>query len=222
MGMCERKKIGLGPAQRFVKRAFDLSGSAIGLVLTCWIMFPSWVAASIDTRKNGFFTQPRVGRNGRIFHVIKIRTMRDIPGCDTTVTTKTDRRITRLGQFWRRTKIDELPQLINVLKGDMSFVGPRPDVPGYADRLEGEDRIVLSVRPGITGPATLKYRDEEELLAAQDDPERFNDKVIWPDKVRLNRGYVENWSFWGDLGYIWETIFGGKESGDKSTAGNKQ
>jgi lipopolysaccharide/colanic/teichoic acid biosynthesis glycosyltransferase len=135
--------------------------------------------------------------------------MRDVPGMDTTVTTGTDRRITRLGRLWRKTKIDELPQLINVLKGDMSFVGPRPDVPGYADRLEGEDRIVLSVRPGITGPATLKYRNEENLLAEQENPRQYNDEVLWPDKVRLNREYVRNWSFGTDFRYIWKTIVSG-------------
>jgi lipopolysaccharide/colanic/teichoic acid biosynthesis glycosyltransferase len=99
--------------------------------------------------------------------------------------------------------------LINVLKGDMSFVGPRPDVPGYADRLEGEDRIVLSVRPGITGPATLKYRNEENLLAEQENPRQYNDEVLWPDKVRLNREYVRNWSFGTDFRYIWKTIVSG-------------
>ncbi|MFP4169299.1 MAG: sugar transferase [Desulfonatronovibrionaceae bacterium] len=200
---------GLGLGQRFAKRGLDLLGAALGLAFTLWIILPAWLLASLDTRKNGFFTQDRVGRDGRVFRVIKIRTMRDVPGMDTTVTTGTDRRITRLGRLWRKTKIDELPQLINVLKGDMSFVGPRPDVPGYADRLEGEDRIVLSVRPGITGPATLKYRNEEKLLAEQENPRQYNDEVLWPDKVRLNREYVRNWSFGTDLRYIWKTIVSG-------------
>jgi len=111
--------------------------------------------------------------------------------------------------LFRKTKLDELPQLIHVLLGQMSFVGPRPDVPGYADKLEGDDRIVLTVRPGITGPATLKYRDEESLLAAQEDPEPYNNEILWPDKVRLNREYVENWSFWRDLYYIGRTVLGG-------------
>jgi lipopolysaccharide/colanic/teichoic acid biosynthesis glycosyltransferase len=102
--------------------------------------------------------------------------------------------------------VDELPQLIHVLFGEMSFVGPRPDVPGFADKLIGEDRTILSVRPGITGPATLKYRDEEALLAAQDDPERYNNEVLWPDKVRLNRQYVQNWSFWTDIRLILKTL----------------
>jgi len=201
---------GLSLIHRFAKGAFDLLGSAFGLALTFWIVLPAWLAASIDTRKNGFFTQERIGRNGRTFRVIKIRTMREMPGLNTTVTTGSDQRITWLGRFWRCTKIDELPQLINVLRGDMSFVGPRPDVAGYADRLEGDNRIILSVRPGITGPATLKYRDEEDILTKQDDPERYNNEILWPDKVRLNRKYVENWSFFGDLRYIWHTVTGKK------------
>ena len=200
----------LSPLQAALKRGFDFLGAAFGLALTIWIILPAWVLASIDTRRNGFFTQERVGKDGRIFRVIKIRTMRQVPGMNTTVTTGKDQRITTLGRFWRKSKIDELPQLINVLKGDMSFVGPRPDVPGYADRLQGDDRVVLSVRPGITGPATLKYRDEEVILADQDDPERYNNEVLWPDKVRLNREYVENWSFLGDVRYIWKTVVGSR------------
>ncbi len=198
----------LSPGQVLLKRGFDFLGAALGLGLTLWIILPAWVLASLDTRENGFFTQGRVGRDGRIFRVIKIRTMREMPGMGSTVTTGMDQRVTRLGRLWRRTKIDELPQLINVLKGDMSFVGPRPDVPGYANELEGEDRLVLSVRPGITGPATLKYRDEETLLQEQDDPEDYNMKVIWPDKVRINKEYVKNYSFKNDLMYIVKTIFG--------------
>lgn len=199
---------GLNSGQAALKRGFDFLGAALGLGLTFWIIFPAWVLSSLDTRKSGFFTQDRVGKGGRIFRVIKIRTMREVPGMSSTVTTGADQRVTRLGRFWRRTKIDELPQLINVLKGDMSFVGPRPDVPGYADKLEGEDRIVLSVRPGITGPATLKYRDEEALLAGKKDPERYNNEVIWPDKVRINREYVYNYSVRKDFFYIFKTIFG--------------
>jgi len=180
----------------------------VGLFLTWWVILLAYVAATIDTRKNGFFTQVRVGRYGRPFRTIKIRTMRDVAGVDTSVTTNTDPRITRLGAFFRKAKIDELPQLINVLLGQMSFVGPRPDVPGFADRLQGEERIVLSVRPGITGPATLKYRNEEEILAQQDDPERYNREVIYPDKVKINVEYVRSYSFWRDLRYIGRTVFG--------------
>jgi lipopolysaccharide/colanic/teichoic acid biosynthesis glycosyltransferase/GT2 family glycosyltransferase len=197
----------LSPFQRSLKRGLDLAGSTLGLLLTWWIILPAFVAASIDTRKSGFFTQERVGRYGRLFKVIKIRTMRNVPDVDTVVTTERDPRITPLGRFFRRFKVDELPQLINVFLGQMSFVGPRPDVPGFADVLEGEDRVILSVRPGITGPATLKYRDEEKMLAAQEDPERYNSEVIFPDKVRLNRKYVEDYSFLGDIRYILKTIF---------------
>jgi lipopolysaccharide/colanic/teichoic acid biosynthesis glycosyltransferase len=123
------------------------------------------------------------------------------------VTVSGDSRVTRLGWVWRKLKIDELPQLFNVLMGQMSFVGPRPDVPGFADQLKGKDRIILTVRPGITGPATLKYRNEEELLASVTDPEKYNAEVVFPDKVRLNREYVENWSFARDIRYIWATIW---------------
>jgi lipopolysaccharide/colanic/teichoic acid biosynthesis glycosyltransferase len=98
--------------------------------------------------------------------------------------------------------------LINILRGEMSFVGPRPDVPGYADKLEGEDRIILSVRPGITGPASLKYRDEEEILSRVDDPKRYNDEVIWPDKVAINKAYIREWSLGKDIGYIVQTLTG--------------
>jgi len=199
---------GLSICQAALKRGFDFSGAALGLAFTLWIILPAWVLATLGTRENGFFTQKRVGRNGQIFWVIKIRTMRNLPGMNTTVTTGADRRVTALGRFWRKTKIDELPQLINVLKGDMSFVGPRPDVPGYADKLEDEDRIILSVRPGITGPATLKYRDEEKLLTGQKNPERYNNEVIWPDKVRINKEYIKSYSFKNDLVYIAKTIFG--------------
>lgn len=189
------------------KRFFDVMVALVGLLLTWWLIAIAWILASVDTGSNGFFTQQRVGLNGRLFNVIKIRTMRVVPEISTTVTTSQDARITRLGRFWRRSKIDELPQLINVLLGHMSFVGPRPDVPGFADRLEGEDRIVLSVRPGITGPATLKYRNEEDILSTLNDPEAYNREVIFPDKVAINRRYVEEWSFLEDVRLIMSTIF---------------
>ncbi len=103
--------------------------------------------------------------------------------------------------------MDELPQLVNVLRGDMSFVGPRPDVPGFADQLQDEDTVILSIRPGITGPATLKYRNEEALLAEAEDPERYNREVIFPDKVRVNKEYIENYSLLNDIKYIFLTVF---------------
>jgi len=189
-----------------MKRIFDIFLSGLGILFLGWLIVLAWLLASLDTKANGFFWQHRVGKNGRIFTVIKIRTMRVKSDMNSTVTTAFDSRITRLGRFWRRTKIDELPQLINVFLGHMSFVGPRPDVPGFADKLNGLDRLILTVRPGITGPATLKYRDEETLLASQSDPERYNREVIWPDKVRINLEYICNWSFTKDLYYIFKTI----------------
>lgn len=116
-------------------------------------------------------------------------------------------RVTRLGRWLRRTKLDELPELWNVLVGDMSFVGPRPDVPGYADRLTGDDRLILELRPGITCEASIKYANEEQLLAQQPDPLKYNDEVIYPDKVRMNLEYYRNHTFWGDIRIIWRTIF---------------
>lgn len=194
------------PFNIYVKRSFDFLGALTGLLFTWWIILLAWLAASIDTRSNGFFVQKRVGLNSKIFRVVKIKTMRLNRELTTTVTRSGDPRITPLGRFFRKTKIDELPQLWNVLCGDMSFVGPRPDVPGFADRLEGDERLLLTIRPGITGPATLKYRNEEELLAAAEDPEGYNRDVIWPDKVRINLDYIRDWSLPTDLRYIWQTV----------------
>jgi lipopolysaccharide/colanic/teichoic acid biosynthesis glycosyltransferase len=202
------QSVGLSLGQRFLKRGFDVSVAVVGLIAFGWLILLGWLAATIDTRLNGFFTQTRVGRDGKTFKVIKLRTMKVSKTVTTTVTTSGDPRITKLGSLWRKTKIDELPQLINVLLGQMSLVGPRPDVPGYADRLEGSDRIVLTIRPGITGPASLKYRNEEEILATQLNPERYNREVIFVDKVRINREYVEKYNFLNDLKYIWQTAFG--------------
>ena len=127
-----------------------------------------------------------------------------------TVSVAGEARITPLGATLRKYKLDELPELWNVLIGDMSFVGPRPDVPGYADKLQGEDRIILTLRPGITGPATLKYRNEEELLATVDNPQQYNDEVIYPDKVRINRQYAEHISLVTDIKIILATLLNWK------------
>jgi lipopolysaccharide/colanic/teichoic acid biosynthesis glycosyltransferase len=199
---------GLSFTDALLKRCFDFVVAFVGLSLSFWLILLAWIAASIDTCSNGFFIQQRVGCKGRLFKVVKIKTMRPIKSIDTTITAENDPRITRLGAFFRKTKIDELPQLWNVLLGQMSFVGPRPDVPGYADKLTGEQRVVLSIRPGITGPATLKYKNEEALLAAQSDPKQFNDEVIFPDKVTINMEYIQKYSFKQDLRYIVQTIFG--------------
>lgn len=152
------------------------------------------------------FRQKRVGQYGKLFTMVKFRTM-SVGHNGTSVSVAGEARITPLGSFLRKYKLDELPELWNVLKGDMSFVGPRPDVPGYADKLEGEDRGILLLKPGITGPATLKYRNEEELLAQQPNPQKYNDEVIFPDKVRINLEYLRNHSLAGDIAIILKTVF---------------
>lgn len=192
--------------QAAAKRVVDVVLAGAVLVVTSPLMLLGWVAATVETRQNGLFRQVRIGRDGAAFEVIKLRSMRSVDGLGTTVTTRHDVRITRSGAWLRRLKIDELPQLVNVLRGEMSLVGPRPDVPGFADRLEGGDRVILSVRPGITGPATLAYRHEEAILAQVPDPERYNREVIWPDKVRLNRQYVEQYRLRSDLTWLARTV----------------
>lgn len=187
-----------------LKRLFDIVFAALGLALLWPVIAVTWYMAGRDTGASGFFLQQRVGRGGKLFKVVKLRTMRPVEG--TTVTQAGDARITRLGAKLRHYKLDELPQLWNVLIGDMSFVGPRPDVPGFMDQLTGLDRKILMLRPGITGPATLKYRNEEELLAAVDNPEQYNAEVIWPDKVRINLSYMDDWSLRKDICFIVRTV----------------
>ena len=193
---------------RFIKRIFDIILSIIGILLTFWIIFISFIIASIETKSFGIFIQKRVGKDAKKFSVFKIKTMKSIDGVDTTITTANDMRITQSGKFFRDTKIDELPQFFNVLFGSMSFVGPRPDVEGYADKLKGQDRLLLTVRPGITGPASIKYKNEEELLSKQVNPKEYNDKVIWIDKVVINLEYIKNWSLKKDIQYIIKTVIG--------------
>ncbi len=193
---------------RSIKNLFDFILAFIGLFFTLWIIIIAWIVSSIETKSNGFFIQRRVGKDGVLFNVIKIKTMKKVQGVNTTVTASDDVRITKSGKFFRDTKIDELPQLLNVLIGDMSFVGPRPDVEGYADKLEGDDRVILSIRPGITGPATIKYKNEEEILSKEKNPQEYNDTIIWPDKVKINKEYIKDWSLKKDIEYIMKTIKG--------------
>jgi lipopolysaccharide/colanic/teichoic acid biosynthesis glycosyltransferase len=196
------------PTQKFIKRAFDLFLALLLLPIALPIIAVAWVVATLETGANGFFFQTRIGKGGKPFKIIKIRTMYPVEG--STITIANDSRITRSGRFFRKYKIDELPQLFNVLKGEMSFVGPRPEVPGYADKLEGEDRIILEIPPGITGPATLKYRKQEEILARVENPKWYHDNIIWWDKVRINKEYVKNWSLKRDIYYLWKTVFSSK------------
>lgn len=193
--------------QRLLKRAFDLLVSAGGLAAAGWLIVPlAWLARR-STGGPGLFRQTRVGREGRPFEILKLRTMRAGPA-GTTVTTADDNRITRFGAFLRRRKLDELPQLINVLRGEMSMVGPRPDVADFVALDGPQALLILSVPPGITGPATLVFRDEEELLARQADPERYNVDVLVPTKARINEHYVRTWTLRGDLRYLLLTLRG--------------
>ena len=153
----------------------------------------------------GLFSQKRIGQAGKIFSIYKIRTLKGTNHPDIESIKEHE---TNFGKWLRKSKLDELPQLFNILLGNMSWVGPRPDVSGYADALIAEDQIILSVKPGLTGPATLKYKNEDELLLQQLDSQKYNNTVIWPDKVAINKLYVENWSFWGDVGYLWKSVFG--------------
>ena len=178
------------------KRIFDLVFSFFGLLAVGCFLMVFWVLASIDTQSNGMFVQERIGQWGRAFRIFKLKTIHPKTG-----------KVSSLGSFLRQSKIDELPQLWNILKGDMSFVGPRPDVPGYYDVLEGEARKILALKPGITSEASLKYQKEEWLLAQQADPLDYNNRIIFPDKLRLNLEYYYQRSFFGDLWILWKTVF---------------
>ncbi|MBA7521920.1 UDP-glucose:undecaprenyl-phosphate glucose-1-phosphate transferase [subsurface metagenome] len=194
--------------ERFLKHCFDIFFAGTVLLLTWPILLIVSIAIKCTSEGSIIFRQKRVGKRGRSFDLYKFRTMYSVKDSDSTVTVRGDKRITPLGAHLRRWKLDELPQFWNVLKGDLSVVGPRPDVPGYADKLKGDDRIILTIRPGVTGPATLRYRNEEEILAQQPDPERYNDEVIFPDKVRINREYIQNYHFAKDIKYIIQTALG--------------
>lgn len=189
-----------------LKRIFDIFFSFIGIAVFFPLIVTCWVIAAIDTRSNGFFIHERVGRHGRIIKVYKIKTMYASKGKRSPIASNNISAITRSGAFFRKYKLDELPQLFNVLSGSMSLVGPRPDVPDYADQLKGNDRIILRLRPGITGPASIKYKDEEDILAAAEDPVLYNDTIIWPDKVRINKEYYERYSLMADIKYIIQTF----------------
>lgn len=191
-----------------LKWIFDRLMALIGLLVLWPVLLV--VAILIKVKMPGgpvIFKQKRVGRNGQLFTMYKFRSMTVGHG-GSSVSVAGESRITPLGAKLRHYKLDELPELWNVLIGDMSFVGPRPDVPGYADQLKGKDREVLKLRPGITGPASLKYRDEEDLLANQADPQRYNDVVIFPDKVRINLYYLHHYSFIKDIEMIFCTVLG--------------
>jgi lipopolysaccharide/colanic/teichoic acid biosynthesis glycosyltransferase len=193
---------------QFGKRIFDLTIAILGLIILAVPMALIAILLTITSGSPILFTQERVGKGGQIFYVKKFRTMSVRSVEDSSITVAGDSRVTAIGSYLRRWKLDELPQLWNVLVGEMSLVGPRPDVPGYADKLQGDDRKLLLLRPGITGPATLAYRNEEEILAKVSDPVQYNNEIIYPDKVRINLEYMEKCSLMQDLKYILETMGG--------------
>lgn len=192
-----------------MKRLFDIVCSFFGLVILSplFIFLSLWVG--LTSRGGVFYKQQRVGLNGRDFTLYKFRSM--ATGSDKkgllTVGGK-DNRITKAGYFIRKYKLDELPQLFNVLKGDMSFVGPRPEVRKYVDMYSEEQRRVLSVRPGITDIASMKYRNENDLLAKAENPEQYYIDVIMPDKLALNLNYIDTRNFFRDIKLIFRTIAG--------------
>ena len=197
-------------SDRFFKYLFDRVAALLGLIILFPLILILAAAVKLFMGKGPvLFRQKRVGKDGRLFTIIKFRTTVDGQQ-GSTVTTEGEERIYPFGARLRKYHLDEIPELLNVLVADMSFVGPRPDVPGYADKLEGADREILLLRPGITGPATLKYRNEEHLLAAQSDPVRYNDEVLFPDKVRINRYYLHNYTFKDDIKILVSTITGRK------------
>ena len=193
----------------FIKYLFDKIAALLGIIILSPVMLIIFIIHKIVMPGGNFiFKQERVGQFGKIFNIYKIRTMKNnVEKNDNFVTTANDDRILPFGKWLRRTKLDEIVELVNVLTGDMSLVGPRPDVEGYADKLEGNDRKILELRPGITGPASLKYINEEEILAKADNPQQYNDEVIFPDKVKINLEYYDNRTFWGDVRIIINTIF---------------
>ena len=170
------------------KRFFDLFFALLGFFLLSGILLVCLMIASFDTSSFGLFVQDRIGQYGKTFRIYKIKSFND-----------TTQKVTSFGRFLRASKLDELPQLVNIILGQMSFVGPRPDIPGYADVLPEKDRLLLNLKPGLTGLASLKYRDEEHLLSTQPNPLQYNDTIIWPDKVRLNNWYAQHRTFGMDL-----------------------
>ena len=208
----------------FLKFIFDRIAALFGLLLLWPIILVTAILVKVKMPGGpAFFVQKRVGKDGKLFNCHKFRSM-TVAHNGSTVSVAGDSRITPFGAKLRHYKIDELPGLWDVLIGNMSFVGPRPDVPGYADKLTGSDRDVLKLRPGITGPATLKYRVEDEMIAEyvakrqaegdtrpmQEIATEYNDTVIYPDKVRLNCYYYRNYSFIKDIQMIFATVLGWK------------
>lgn len=180
---------------KYWKKVFDFVLSAILILFLMPVLIILFVIASLDTSSNGIFFQTRIGQYGKPFTIFKIKTIHE-----------QKRTCSKIGQTLRKFKLDEFPQLFNIVKGDMSFVGPRPDIEGYYDKLVGEDRKVLELKPGLTCEASIKYRDEEYLLKNQEDPLAYNDEVLFPNKVKMNLDYFEKMSFKNDIKILFKTL----------------
>lgn len=180
---------------RYWKVVLDCILSVVLIVLFLPLMILLFIIVSIDTRSNGVFCQRRVGQFGKTFIIYKFKTLKE-PEKESSAT----------GLLLRKLKLDELPQLFNILKGEMSFVGPRPDIEGYYDGLTGAERQVLNLKPGITSEASIKYSNEEALLKTQENPLQYNDEVLFPDKVQMSLRYLENMSFSEDVKILAKTV----------------
>ena len=189
-----------------LKFLFDRIVSLIGLLFLWPLLIIIAICIKIKMPGPVFFIQKRVGKDAKLFKMYKFRTM-TLNHSGSSISIAGENRITPFGAILRKYKLDELPELWNVFIGDMSFVGPRPDVPGYADKLKGNNRLILKLRPGITGPASIKYANEEELLSHVENPKDYNDNVIYPDKVKINLEYYYNHSIISDIKLILQTIF---------------
>lgn len=190
----------------FFKRTFDILASFFGLIILSPLLLVAGLLVRFSSEGPVLFRQERTGRHGIPFTIYKFRTMFVDHG-GSSVSVKGEKRITPIGAVLRKFKIDEFPELWNILIGDMSFVGPRPDMPEYAARLQGKQREILTVRPGLTSPASIKYAREEELLSLVPDPQKHFDEVIWPDKMRMNLEYIKRRTFIGDIVLIFKTVF---------------
>lgn len=189
-----------------LKRLFDLLLSLVAVVVLWPLMLLAAIVIKVNMPGPVLFKQTRIGRYACPFVIYKFRTMR-INNSKVSVTLSSDSRITPFGNLLRKTKIDELPQLFNILKGEMSIVGPRPDVPGYYDTLQGDDQVIWQLRPGLTGLDSMCYPNEHAILDKESNPEKFYDEQLWRDKVRLNKWYAEHRNLWMDIKIVLNTIW---------------
>ena len=189
----------------YIKRIIDFIVAVLGLLLLSPLLLVITFCLFFANNRKPFFFQTRPGLNEKLFNIVKFKTMTDAKDSNGNLLPDGER-MTKIGNFVRKTSLDELPQLLNVLQGRMSMVGPRPDIVGYYDQLIGENRNILALKPGLTSEAAIKYANEEQVLAQQENPLLYNDTILFPDKVRMNLAYYYNHTFWGDIKIIWKTL----------------